>query len=172
MPASLISHPSTGKEVGGAFSKGETCQKSGGFHQLGRCVREGRESGVRSDFADLPLCFAFPVAVSLEGQMTLSRRLPLMKTTRFLAGPFNNCAHPGIGAARDKSPDPCLPLSPDPLLPCLALGCFCGGHQRRIPIAFIALRTGIGQLALVLQPAVADRGCRPIPISACRFAQS
>ena len=121
MPASLISHPSIGNEdEEGCIFKGETCQKSGGFHQLGRCAREGRESGVRSDFADLPLCFAFPVAVSLEGQMTLSRRLLLMKTTRFLAGPFNNCAHPGIGAARDKSPDPRLPLSPDPLLPCLA----------------------------------------------------
>ena len=26
-------------------SKGETCQKSGGFHQFGRCAREGREGG-------------------------------------------------------------------------------------------------------------------------------
>ena len=81
----------------------------------GACGREGK-CACEPGFIDLALCFAFPVAVSLEGQMTLSRRLLLMKTTRFLAGPFNNCAHPGIGAARDKSPDP---LSP-PCLPCLA----------------------------------------------------
>ena len=43
--------------------------------------------------------------------MTLSRRLPLMKTARFLAGLPDICAHPGIGAARDKSPDPLSPLS-------------------------------------------------------------
>ncbi len=89
-----------------AFSRGETCQYLGGFHQLGRCAREGREGGTRSGFIDLALCFAFPVAVSLEGQMTLSRSLPLMKTTRFLAGLPEICAHPGSGRARDKSPDP------------------------------------------------------------------
>ena len=79
------------------FQGGETCQYLGGFHQLGRCSREGRESGVRSGFADLALCFAFPVAVSLEGQTAPSRRLSLMKTTRFLAGPLDSCAHLGIG---------------------------------------------------------------------------
>ena len=38
-----------------------------------------------------------------------------MKTTRFLAGPLDICAHPGIGGARDESPDPCLILAFDPL---------------------------------------------------------
>ena len=63
---------------------------------------------MRSGFIDLALCFAFPVAVSLEGQMTLSRGLPLMKTIRFLAGLPEICAHLGSGRARDKSPDPRL----------------------------------------------------------------
>lgn len=87
--------------------------------------------------------------------------MSLCSFVQILAGPPDIRAHPGIGAARDKSPDP----------PVSQLGRFCGGHWRRIPIAFIAPRTEIGQLALVPQPAVADRGWCPIPISACRFAQ-
>jgi len=43
MPASLTSHPSAGKEDGEeCIFKGETCQKSGGFHQ--REAPEGRRS--------------------------------------------------------------------------------------------------------------------------------
>ena len=45
------------------------------------------------------------------GRMTFSRRLPLMKTTQFLAGPPDICAHPGSGGARDKSPDLAFPCS-------------------------------------------------------------
>ena len=103
-----LSQLGNGPALRSAFSRGGTCQYLGGFHQLGRCAREGREGGTRSGFIDLALCFAFPVAVSLEGQMTLSRGLPLMKTIRFLAGLPEICAHPGSGRARDKSPDPRL----------------------------------------------------------------
>ena len=159
-----------------AFPRGETCQFLGGFHQLGRCAREGREGVWESGSTDLALCFVFPVAVSLEGQTTLSRRLLLMKTTRFLAGPFNNCAHPGIGAARDKSPDPCLPLSeleeretnhPTPCLPCLAARALVRRPLVTDPIAFIALRKAIGRLAPSPQLAAesSDGGSRLSPHS-------
>ena len=122
MPASLTSHPSIGNEdEEGCIFKGETCQKSGGFHQLGRCAREGRGNGVRSDFADLALCFALTVAVSLEGQMTLSRRLPLMKTTRFLAGPLDICAHLELEERETNHPTPVSD-------PCLVPGRFCVGY--------------------------------------------
>ena len=45
------------RERGGArcIFKGETCQKSGGFHQLARGLRGGRGDARNSDFADLAL---------------------------------------------------------------------------------------------------------------------
>ena len=76
----------------------------------GECAKEGVRA-CEPDFADLALCFTFPVSVSLEGQMTPFRRLPLMKTAQILASLPDICAHPGIGAARDRSPDPCLRIS-------------------------------------------------------------
>ena len=42
--ASSASHPSIGKEdEKGCIFKGETCQKSGGFHQLEWCAQEEME---------------------------------------------------------------------------------------------------------------------------------
>ena len=66
--------------------KGETCQKSGGFHQLERGLRGGRGDARNLDFADLALCSSATCRFSSEGRTTPSRCLLLMKTTRFLAG--------------------------------------------------------------------------------------
>ena len=107
--APLTSHPSIGKgEERSAFSRGETCQKSGGFHQLERGLRGGRGDARNSDFADLALCSSAACRFSSEDRTTPFRCLLLMKTTRFLAGLRDICAHPEIGGARDKLPSPCL----------------------------------------------------------------
>ena len=141
----------------------------GGFHQLGRCVREGRESSARSGFADLALCFAFPVSVSPEGQMTLSRRLPLMKTARFLAGLPDICAHPGIGAARDKSPDPLSPLSHSSGASAAVIGDESPSRlslRVRKSLGWCLSRSLLRRLSWLIVAGA------PIPIPACRFAQS
>lgn len=92
----------------GRISKGGPARNRAVFINLGgECAKEGVRA-CEPDFADLALCFTFPVSVSLEGQMTPFRCLLLMKTTRFLAGLPDICAHLEIGGARDKSPDPCL----------------------------------------------------------------
>ena len=88
--------------------KGETCQKSGGFHQLERGLRGGRGGARNSDFADLALCSCAACSFSSEDRTTSFGCLLLMKTTRFLAGLPDICAHPEIGEARGESPDPCL----------------------------------------------------------------
>ena len=77
--------------------RGETCQKSGGFHQLERGLRGGRGDARNSDFADLALCSSAASRFSSEGRTTPSRRLLLMKTTRFLAASPDICVHPEIG---------------------------------------------------------------------------
>ena len=59
MPASSDSHPSIGKEDGEeCVFKGETCQKSGGFHQLEWCAQEEREGVWESGIVDLALCLS------------------------------------------------------------------------------------------------------------------
>ena len=93
-----------------AFSRGETCQYLGGFHQLGRCAREGREGGTRSGFIDLALCFAFPVAVSLEGQMTLQSppvdRVPICGVSRAIAGTAGHPCQANATLARPRGQPP------------------------------------------------------------------
>ena len=88
-----------------AFSRGETCQYLGGFHQLGRCAREGREGGTRSGFIDLALCFAFPVAVSLEGQMTLQS--PPVDENRPISGRLRRFRCQRIGWTTMRLADEC-----------------------------------------------------------------
>ena len=106
----LLSLASFNWERGGAkyIFKGETCQKSGGFHQLERGLRGGRGDARNSDFADLALCSSAACRFSSEGRTTPFGCLLLMKTTRFLAGPPDICVHLEIGGARDESPGPCL----------------------------------------------------------------
>ena len=97
-------------ERGGAkcVFKGETCRKSGGFHRLEKGLRSGRGDARNSDFADLALCSCAACRFSSEDRTTLFGCLLLMKTTRFLVGLRDICAHPEIGGARDKLPSPCL----------------------------------------------------------------
>ena len=78
---------------------GETCQKSGGFHQLEKGLRSGRGDARNSDFADLALCSSAACRFSSEGRTTPFRCLLLMKTTRFLACLPDICVHPEIGGA-------------------------------------------------------------------------
>ena len=83
------------------FSRGETCQKLGGFHQLRKGLRGGWEDGWESDFADLVLCSSAACGFPGKGRMASSRSLPLMKTTRFLAGPPDIlCASGNWGSVR------------------------------------------------------------------------
>ena len=152
MPASLTSHPSIGKgEERSAFSRGETCQKSGGFHQFEKGLRSGRGDARNSDFADLALCSSAACRFSSEDRTTPFRRLPLMKTAQILAGLPDICAHPGIGAARDKSPDP-------PCLPCLATRALL-----RRPLAtnsHLAYRSAYGNRSAGACPAACCGVCR------------
>ena len=144
-----------------AFSRGSPASIWAVFINLGgECAKEGVHA-CEPDFADLALCFAFPVSVSLEGQMTLSRRLPLMKTAQILAGLPDIWAHPGIGAARDELPSPCL----------------IAWALLRRPLAMDShrvYRSAYGNRAALLSrspPWRLSTGA-PIPIPACRFAQS
>lgn len=53
MPASSALHPSIGNEDGeGCIFKGETCQKSGGFHHLGKNSSEEGKVARKRQFAD------------------------------------------------------------------------------------------------------------------------
>lgn len=66
--------------------KGETCQKSGGFHHLGkRSMGKGKAARERR-FADLALLFASISVAFSEGWATPFEGLLLMKNVRFLAG--------------------------------------------------------------------------------------
>ena len=78
--------------------QGGSCQLSGGFHQLGWCAWSGREGAWESGFVDLALRLSAARGFSRNERITPFGRLPLMKTTRFLAGPPEICAHLGIGA--------------------------------------------------------------------------
>ena len=104
MPASLTSHSSIGKGRRKCI-KGEN-QKLGSFHQLEKGLVERKGRRRNSDFADLALCSSAACRFSSEDRTTPFRCLLLMKTAQILAGPPDICAHSGIGAARDKSPDP------------------------------------------------------------------
>lgn len=93
-----------------AFSRGRPASIWVVFINLGgACASEGKAARDRVSLT-WPYVWAIPAVSLPEGRTTPSRRLPMMKTTRFLAGPPDICAHPGIGAARDKSPDPLSPL--------------------------------------------------------------
>ena len=103
-----------GKEDGGsAFSRGRPASIRVVFINLsGARRREGKALENRASLT-WPYACVLPAASSHEGRTTPSRCLPLMKTTQFLAGPLEICAHPGSGGARDKSPDPYCRTAPN-----------------------------------------------------------
>ena len=69
-----------------AISRGGSCQKSGGFHQLGKRAREEGAPPRSCGVADLALCLRSLAASKYEGRETPSEGPLLMKTSRFLAG--------------------------------------------------------------------------------------
>ena len=85
---SLTSHPSIGKEdEKGCIFEGRPARNRVVFINLSGARR--REGKAPENRASLTWNYArmLPAASSHEGRKTPSRRLPLMKTTRFLAGP-------------------------------------------------------------------------------------
>ena len=103
--ASLTSYPSVGKEDGEeCIFKGRPARNRVVFINLsGARRREGKAPENRASLT-WPYACVLPAASSHEGRTTPSRCLPLMKTTQFLAGPLEICAHPRIGGRLNVRP--------------------------------------------------------------------
>ena len=107
-----------------AIFREASCQKSGGFHQLGKRAREKGAPPRSCCVADLALCLRSLAASKYEGQETPSEGPLLMKTSRFLAGlpSFSASeAHRGVPLARASEPSDTyawviMSVGPDALL--------------------------------------------------------
>ena len=94
-------------QIGTRSFREVSCQKSGGFHQLGKRAREKGAPPRSCGVADLALCLRSLAASKYEGRETPSEGPLLMKTSRFLAGlpSFSASeAHRGVPLARASEP--------------------------------------------------------------------
>ena len=111
-------------QIGTRSFREVSCQKSGGFHQLGKRAREKGAPPRSCGVADLALCLRSLAASKYEGRETPSEGPLLMKTSRFLAGlpSFSASeAHRGVPLARASEPSDTyawavMSVGPDALL--------------------------------------------------------